>query len=271
MTGMVSPHEPMYITIANDLRKRIVDGLLAKGSKLPTERELCDQWKVSGITARAAVDQLRGEGLVETRRGKGVYVRSTTPLVRLSPDRYFRPHTQPTWELESERAGLQVEMRHETTKVVAPSVIADRLGLDEGSAAMCTEYVFLMGGEPTSMSTTWEPYALVGGTDIERPHEGPMANAGVIPRFDSMHLYIDSVYEVVIVRMPTPDEARALKLPPGVPVAAIAQTFRTGDRAVQTSDIVFAGERYELHYRMPIPRVPSVSIGDLGHEDLTLP
>lgn len=249
---------PAYITIAAHLRDQITTGALAKGARLPSERDLCDQHHVSGITARAAINCLRQEGLVETIRGKGVYVRHVTPLVRLSPERYFRPHDRPTWVAEAERAGRDVQYTHTLTQTAAPPDIAERLGVEDGAPATRIDYAFTMDDEPVSTSVCWEPLALTGGTPIQHPHTGPLADRGIIPRFDSIGVRVDSIHEVVNCRMPTPGESRALRLPSGVPVAAITQTFWAGERPVETADIVFAGDRYELHYRMPIPRFTPV-------------
>lgn len=46
------------------------------GDRLPSEAELCEQFGVSRMTARQAVQLIASEGLVERRRGAGTFVRS---------------------------------------------------------------------------------------------------------------------------------------------------------------------------------------------------
>jgi GntR family transcriptional repressor for pyruvate dehydrogenase complex len=60
--------------IADNIRIQIVKGLLTTGSKLPTERELCEYHKVSRVVVREAVARLRHEGLLISQQGKGVFV-----------------------------------------------------------------------------------------------------------------------------------------------------------------------------------------------------
>ncbi len=53
------------------LRDAIVLGMLTPGEKLPTESELSRQFGVAVVTAREALEALRDQGLVVTRRGRG--------------------------------------------------------------------------------------------------------------------------------------------------------------------------------------------------------
>ena len=66
--------QPMYQQIAEDLRKQIDSGLLGRGSQLPTELELREQYDASRNTIRDAIKRLTGQGLVETRPGQGTFV-----------------------------------------------------------------------------------------------------------------------------------------------------------------------------------------------------
>lgn len=73
--------------LAEILRVRITSGQLRPGDRLPSERDLSQTYGVSAVTARAAVRQLRDEGLAESVRGRGVVVRrpAEPELVFLEP------------------------------------------------------------------------------------------------------------------------------------------------------------------------------------------
>ncbi len=60
--------------VLTELRERILSGALAGGAKLPTEKELCSAYQVSGNTVREAIRGLATEHLVEVRHGSGAYV-----------------------------------------------------------------------------------------------------------------------------------------------------------------------------------------------------
>ena len=61
--------------VADQLRAAISEGRLEPGARLPSERELARQLTVSRATVVSALNLLRGEGLVESRRGAGSWVR----------------------------------------------------------------------------------------------------------------------------------------------------------------------------------------------------
>jgi DNA-binding FadR family transcriptional regulator len=54
---------PAYEQVAAQLREAILEGVLAPGSDLPAERELCEQFGVSRTTVREALRALQAQGL----------------------------------------------------------------------------------------------------------------------------------------------------------------------------------------------------------------
>ena len=65
----------MVEVIARELIQNIVDKGLVQGDKMPSEREMSEQLGVSRLPLREAICMLKGMGLLETRHGKGVFVR----------------------------------------------------------------------------------------------------------------------------------------------------------------------------------------------------
>jgi len=68
---------PAYRQIADDLRRKIAEGEIPVGSAIPSTAALTRTYGVSTTVIRAAVAQLRADGLLVGQPGKGVYVRST--------------------------------------------------------------------------------------------------------------------------------------------------------------------------------------------------
>lgn len=60
--------------IVKDLKDQILSGDVPRGSKLPTEKELCAMYGVSAITVRAATRSLATMNLIEVRHGSGSFV-----------------------------------------------------------------------------------------------------------------------------------------------------------------------------------------------------
>ena len=67
--------EPAYKQVANDLRRQIRDGSIAGGAQLLSTAQLMKTYDTSSTVIKAAINELRTEGLVVGQPGKGVYVR----------------------------------------------------------------------------------------------------------------------------------------------------------------------------------------------------
>lgn len=74
---------PLYHQLAERLFSEIREGRYAPGSKLPSEHELAETFKLGRPTVRQATASLIQRGLLERRRGSGTYVRSVPAAVDL--------------------------------------------------------------------------------------------------------------------------------------------------------------------------------------------
>jgi GntR family transcriptional regulator len=66
---------PPYRQIADDLRRKIEDGTIPPGRRIPSIVEMEQEYQVARDTLRKATKVLKDEGLVETVTGMGIYVR----------------------------------------------------------------------------------------------------------------------------------------------------------------------------------------------------
>ena len=74
-----------YRQLASVLRDRIRNGELPPGRRMPSEKDLHDEFGFARETIRRALAVLRQEGLVEVRQGHGTYVVDAPPTVELRP------------------------------------------------------------------------------------------------------------------------------------------------------------------------------------------
>ncbi|MEC1415604.1 FadR/GntR family transcriptional regulator [Bacillus safensis] len=71
-------NKKLYIQIYNQILSEIQLGSFKVGDKLPSERELCEQFGVSRAPVRQALSALEMNGVIYSRQGEGVFVKNTT-------------------------------------------------------------------------------------------------------------------------------------------------------------------------------------------------
>ena len=65
---------PLFVQIAERLAEDIADGSLAEGERVPSTNELAAFYRINPATAAKGISMLTDDGLVEKRRGIGMFV-----------------------------------------------------------------------------------------------------------------------------------------------------------------------------------------------------
>ncbi|MEV4318958.1 TetR/AcrR family transcriptional regulator C-terminal domain-containing protein [Actinocrispum sp. NPDC049592] len=79
-----------YLRIVGEIRERIASGRLRPGDRVPSTRQITQQWGVAMATATKVISTLRDEGLVDTKPGAGTVVRSAQSQQDIGRDRVIR-------------------------------------------------------------------------------------------------------------------------------------------------------------------------------------
>jgi len=69
--------KPLYLQVKENLEEGIRTGKYPVGSKLPSEKTLCEEFNVSRITIRQALDLLENKGMTYAVHGKGTFVKAS--------------------------------------------------------------------------------------------------------------------------------------------------------------------------------------------------
>lgn len=80
---------PLYYRIMLSIKDLILDGTYPVGTLLPTETDFENQFQVSKITVRKAIELLENEGYVSKKSGKGTTVISNSLINKLSKGESF--------------------------------------------------------------------------------------------------------------------------------------------------------------------------------------
>lgn len=244
---------PPYRQIADQLRAAIERGELQPGDKLPSEAALMEHYHVARMTARQAIQELRGEGRVVSEQGRGVFVRDAPPVRRLASERFARRHREAglaAFSAEAAKTGFTPRVDQiEVSRAMPPAEVRERLRLAEDAAVIVRSRRYLADGRPVETAVSYVPADIADGTRIAESDTGP---GGIYARLEEMGYVLDRFSEEVSARMPTAAERRRLELSPGTPVIVLVRTaFDTKGRPVEVCDTVKSAPAYVLEYDFP--------------------
>jgi GntR family transcriptional regulator len=66
--------QPIYLQLKEQIMAMIIDGILNEGEALPSVRKVAADYQINPITASKAYAELVDEGLVEKKRGLGMFI-----------------------------------------------------------------------------------------------------------------------------------------------------------------------------------------------------
>jgi GntR family transcriptional regulator len=242
--------ERKYRVIASDLRAAISRGDYAAATRLPGENDLMRHYQVARMTARQALAQLINEGLAVARKGSGVYVREFRPVIRPGISRLSSRgwgSGRSIWSADAGERALSVD-QVEIRRADPPDHIRLLLDLpDEPDARVVSRSRrYVLDGKPVLLSVSYLPAALAAGTMIEYQDVGP---GGVYARLRELGHAPARFREDLRSRMPEPDEAERLQLPPGTPVVDIVRTAYTADgQIVEVNEMTADASSYVFRY-----------------------
>lgn len=102
--------ERLYLKVADQIASQIKQGQIARGDRLPSERDLADMFGVSRPTIREAMIALEITGMVDIRSGSGVYIKAVgNPMSILSDAPGPLELLEARLYVESDAAGLAAQ------------------------------------------------------------------------------------------------------------------------------------------------------------------
>jgi GntR family transcriptional regulator len=103
-------NQPIYRQLRDRVVAMILDGVLKEGDPLPSVRTVAAEYRVNPLTVLKGYQQLVDEGLVETRRGRGMFINVGARSLLLQAERQkFLGEEWPRIHATIERLGLKAE------------------------------------------------------------------------------------------------------------------------------------------------------------------
>lgn len=207
---------------------------LRPGEMLPSERQLCDDYRVSRMTVREVLGQLESEGVITRIPGKGTFVaervaRSRLHMASFSEDMRRLGRTPSTVVLHTDHA-------------VPPPASSAALGLHANQKAYHLVRLRLADGLPISIDDGWYREDLLPGLldeDLTKSLYSLMA-----AKFDC---HIDRADQTV--RAVAADERHAgwLGTDSGSPLLAFDRMSYSKDKCVEHCQSWYRADRYQVY------------------------
>lgn len=154
---MVLARQRLAADLATELRRVIASS--EPGSRLPSEKELADEYGTSRNTVREALLSLWDEGLVVRKWGVGTFVRDVAQPAAQSVSPVI------TAQDLIKTSGRDVTLLSSDIQLVpCPADAAGALGLDDGAPAWHIDRTFAFDGRPAFILIDWFAPVINGRT-----------------------------------------------------------------------------------------------------------
>jgi GntR family transcriptional regulator len=228
---------PLHHKLRETLRQQIVTCQLPAHERLPSERELCDQYDISRTTVRRALADLLNEGLIYTTIGKGTYVAPPQMKEELQPLSSFSE--------DITRRGMQPSSRLLRAEIQnANDEQAARLCLPRGAEVVSIYRLRLADGKPIALQLTWLPHHLC--PDLLSFDLAQQSLYQILR--GEYHFKLAHADTTIMAALGNPEECRLLVLsPPAAVLISQQATYLENDSLIEYTHSVFRSDRYKLY------------------------
>jgi GntR family transcriptional regulator len=240
---MVEALVPLHERVRHQLAGDVAAGIYRRGTRLPSERDLCTRLNVSRVTLRRALTQLADDGLLTPSHGRGWYVA-------------VEPVGEPANVLISFSAMARAQRLTPSSKVLSQQIRpadldeATELGVAPGADVLDLRRLRMLDDLPVALDRSRVPVAMVGGGladyDFARGSlYAVLTEAGAAPQ--------RADYSVEALPADA-EQARLLDLEPGQPLLVTRQvTFAADGRVIELGGIIYRGDRYRFRATLLAP------------------
>ena len=222
---------PIYIRLAGRLREQIIEGQIAAGEALPSERDLCAIMGASRVTVRKAIALLIDEGLLSRRQGSGTYVR---PRIQ-APGSFLSSFSE---DAEARGEATDTIWLMKVLAVATPDE-ARLLELSADANVARLSRVRMAGGEPLAFENAVIPAEML--PDIET------LGHSLYRALNEHGNRPVSGQQKIRAALAGPAEASLLSIPEKAEILRIERLTRRADgRPVELTRSAYRGDRYEF-------------------------
>lgn len=225
---------PLYFQIEEAIKQKIDKGEWIAGTMISSEREFAENYEVSRMTVRQAINNLVNDGYLTRRKGKGTFVsakkieQKLLGLTSFTEDMRSRGY-RPASKLVSFHT-IQANQR-----------LANALEIAEHQEVYEIKRVRLANDIPMAIETTFVPVQLL------YLQESQIKEGSLYSQVESAGFEIDYATQSLEASIARDAESEILEIAKGAPVLLIErQTFLTNGMPLELVHSVYRGDRYKF-------------------------
>lgn len=220
--------------LKSSLVERISHGDWPPGSKILSEREICEEYGVSRITVREVIGDLERDGYLTRKQGKGTFV--NTIKSEKGSQKLYR------FSEEIKKAGFNTK-----TRVLAYEIIpcgakeAGQLGITQGERIYFVERLRFIDGTLFSLERSYIPLSVAPGMTEDAVKQQGLYNA------IQLHsgLAGDEVEETFAAIACSDKPAMMIGVKRDAPVLQVSRLTKSGGKSLEYCEILIRGDRYK--------------------------
>ncbi len=234
---------PLYHQIYLILRNKILTGEYPVETVLPSEQDTAENFGVSRITAKRALNELAGDGMVVRERGRG------TKVIHHAPPPPVTGSVEGLLE-NLLTMGLETDVRLLVFDYVRPTPgIATALGCDSGETVQRAVRLRLLEEVPFSYLITHVPERV--GRSYSRDD---LAERPLLALLERSGVQVSRAEQTISAALADGETAPALGVGLGAPLLRIERVvFDQDERAVEHITALYRPDRYQ--FRMTLARI----------------
>lgn len=209
---------PLYEQMKDKIKEDIDNGTLVAGSRLPTENELSEQFHVSRVTVRKALEELVSLGYIEKKSAKGTFVTEKKFTRRLSNTSGVSSFTQMCVSNNMVPGAKMIKIALEEPDEAQSKI----LGISPEKKMVVLERIRLANNQKVMIESNYfsEEFSFLFGINMEESLFDALKEKGIV--WENSTKTIDIIFA-------NSHESKELNVAKGYPLLRIVSVIKSSD------------------------------------------
>lgn len=231
-----SSRVPLYCQLMDIIIENIDNGTIKENDKIPSERELCDQYNISRATVRQAIQEMEKEGYLYREHGKGTFV---SPKKLKQELLRFYSFTEEMKKLDKVPTSKVIDFKI----ISCDEKVARKMNVKVGEMVYKFTRLRLADSDPMMFETSYVCYNRFPGITKEELEKEAMYDI-FMKRFDAHISSAEETFQPVLTRE---DEGKFLKVGKGIPSLKIERITYEDSNIIEYTVSIARGDRFKYH------------------------